>query len=183
VHLGNTQVLVEVKEIVPGDHEAALEATADDPDEPTIASNVARRIRNMIDEAKHQLRGLAKDRHSAILVIFDATQGLSGLDPEDFLNAMYGDEAVKLTSSGWRHVFAGKRKVGPSHNTSISALGHLIASSSSQTRLILYHSDYAKIPLDPSIAALLADSQFIRQGAASDSYRGWSRIHPPVHSE
>jgi hypothetical protein len=85
------------------------------------------RIRNIIDDAYPQLKNFTNDLHPSLIVTCDLTEGLSHLDYEDILNAMYGDETVIIDDASQdvevdpaRHKFGGNRKVTKNTKRSLS---------------------------------------------------------------
>ena len=103
IWLGAVETIVEVKQIDPSDHERDLLVAAHNEDAPAIVSDVHTRIRNKFDKAKHQLKNLSRGRLPSLFVLFDNTKGLSGIDDEDFLNAMHGDEELEIDSTADQH--------------------------------------------------------------------------------
>ena len=136
------------------------------------------RIRNIIDDAYSQLKNFAKDLHPCIVVAYDLTKGLSHLDNEDILNAMYGDEGVKTSDSSkdseevnpLSHKFGGNRKVTKGTKRSLSAIALLEFNESNEiARLEVFHNIHASIPLDPQVAWQIADRQFTLQYGSDHS--------------
>lgn len=143
-----------------------------------------KRIRNIIGSATHQLRNMAKGRCPTILVVCDNTQGLACLDHEDILNAMYGDEVVVLSVPQdptmqvqvIGHHFGGNRKMTPTSNRSISAIGLLQRDPLTQApTLTLYHNIHADVPLQPTIAAQIAQDQYTLE-AGPEVYQFWKEV-------
>ena len=142
------------------------------------------RIRNIIDDAYPQLKNFAKDFHPSIVVACDLTKGLSHLDNEDVLNAMYGDEVVIISdlpkdfaeANPTRHKFGGNRKVTKGTKRSLSAVALLGFNEFNEMgRLEVFHNIHASIPLDPQVAWQIADRQFTLQ-FGSEFYQYWSEI-------
>jgi len=184
IWLDDTEVIIEVKQLEPGEFEEQLHSSGEDPDSPFIPSPVASRIRSKFDKAKTQIRNLAKRAHPALFVIYDTTKGLSGMDSEDFLNAMYGDEIVQvprnlrstLVASLIDHRFGGNRKLGLRHNRSVSGFAWLRGGPGVNPSLFIYHSDYADIPINIAAVSRIADAQFRRIEGNENCYRGWKRV-------
>jgi hypothetical protein len=72
---------------------------------------------------------------------------------------MYGQETVDIAvpkdrhykSFAIRHRFGSNRSLDKSHNTSLSCVGVLIEHSVNRLKLIIYHNDFASIPLNPDL--------------------------------
>jgi hypothetical protein len=184
VWLNQTETVVEVKQIDPSDYERRLLATAEDDDAPAIASNVHIRIRNKFDKAKKQLKNLSEGRLPSLFILYDNTRGLSGLDNEDFLNAMHGDEVVEITTARTSgrvvktsHTFGMRgRKVGKSHNRSVSAVCRLVVGSAGKPLLLVFHNEFATNQLPIELTRLIAHRQFIRPTSPTNEYRFWTEI-------
>jgi hypothetical protein len=186
IWLDQQETIVEVKQIEPSDHERELLASALNDDAPAVVSNAHIRIRNKFDIAKHQLRNLSGGRLPSLFVLYDNTNGLSGLDDEDFLNAMHGDEVLEISSTASEspstvlktfHTFGKKsRKVGKHHNRSVSAVCRLLTDSARSPRLRLYHNEFASNPLTMEAARLIAYKQFVRPPSEQNEYRPWTEL-------
>ncbi len=63
------------------------------------------------------------------------------------------------------------------HNRTVSGFAHLQGHAPADARLVLYHNDFAELPLDPEKAMRIADAQFVRAKAAESEHRGWHSIY------
>jgi len=142
------------------------------------------RIRNIIGNAYPQLRGFEKGLCPAIIVIFDNTKGISCMDNEDILNAMYGDEIVTVHCSEYAerevtvvgHKFGGHRKVTPNTNSALSAICFMHSEPvSGLPSLSVFHNIYAEFPLKPEVAWQIADKQYTIP-TKSCQYHFWTEI-------
>ena len=186
IWLDRVETIVEVKQIDPSRFEHELIALADNEDAPAIRSNVHIRIRNKFDNAKRQLKNLSRGCLPSLLVLYDNTKGLSGLDDEDFMNAMHGEEVLEIYSTKGgdqqkilktNHTFGKRfRKVGKAHNRSVSGLCWLFTDIQGDPRLRLYHNEFASNPLKTEVARVIAHKQFIRPPSKSNQYREWIEL-------
>ena len=101
IWLDTTEMIVEVKQMeLNKDDLKFIESVTKGIDVPNGFRGIGHiRIRNVIDDAYPQLKNFAKDLHPSIVVACDRTKGLSHLDNEDILNAMYGDEVVIISDT------------------------------------------------------------------------------------
>ena len=115
-------------------------------------------MRQEITASRNQLRGEAKGRFPALLVLFDGTGGRTGaIASHDVLVAMYGEESVEYAVDvppGTAHMppsfkTGGNRGVDRNANTTVSAIA-VLAGSVGALRLDVYHNCYAAIPLPPA---------------------------------
>ncbi|MCB9113292.1 MAG: hypothetical protein H6634_18765 [Anaerolineales bacterium] len=186
IWLNTTEIIVEVKQMeLNKDDLKFIENVAKGIDVPNGFRGTGHiRIRNIIDDAYPQLKNFAKDLHPSIVVACDLTKGLSHLDNEDILNAMYGDEIVIISDtskdseevSAANHKFGGNRKVTKRTKRSLSAVALLDFNESDEAvRMTVFHNIHAKIPLDPRGAWKIADQQFTLQ-YGSEFYQYWLEI-------
>lgn len=114
------------------------------------------RVRKKIDRAIPQLRCLAKDKHPAVIVLFD-NESIIPLEGLEIRLAMYGQDIVDVglignTSSPAvfaHHHFGAGQKVSAKYNTTLSAVALLTKQSDQSLHLDFYHNKFAAIPLNP----------------------------------
>ncbi|MEK7188109.1 MAG: hypothetical protein AAB691_04675 [Patescibacteria group bacterium] len=114
------------------------------------------RARKKIDKGARQLRTLAKGVSPTLLVLYNNVAKLTcrHTDPYAIKTAMYGLEAFTIatncqTPTVLERDFAprGKKRVTPSANTSLSAIGVLWDGDAPQLGLTVYHNIHARFPL------------------------------------
>ena len=183
VWLDQTEVITEVKQINSGDYERNLLASAAGDDTSAISSNVHVRIRRKLDKAWKQLNNVAGGILPSLFVLYDNTRGLSGLDSEDFLNAMHGDEKIKILFSKTNgrivrvfHTFGPRGKLGETFNQSVSAFCRLMLGSNGEPFLVVFHNEFATNPLPIELTKLIARRQFIRPPSTTNEYRFWTEV-------
>jgi hypothetical protein len=116
-----------------------------------------KRIREKIHRAVPQLRRLAATRRPALLVIYDNASFFKPGGLEIRL-AMYGRDHVDISLAEspkglvaiLRHRFGAGQKVGPTFNTTLSAVALLSQVPEGTICLSVYHNRYARLPLDPA---------------------------------
>jgi len=115
--------------------------------------------RKAIDDGYPQLRATTHGWWPGIIVLYDNVQlPRIHLDPYAIKTGMYGLEHVLIAppaSGAVRSrmvdiIFGSKKKVGPTRNRALSAVGHLYRDSSDWLGLHLYHNVYARAPLKTS---------------------------------
>lgn len=127
-----------------------------------------RRLGAKITEAADQLRSFRRRGIAGVLVLSDDLLPLPYLLPHRVMAGMYGRLKLEVVlgeapSGRWsasRLVSGGGEKMTPNTNTSVSALAHLQRGSDREPYLILYHNEYAAVPLDASCVARVTDHQF-----------------------
>src|SRR5207245_518203 len=99
VYFGAHQVVVEVKQIDPTPEEAERIAKFESGEVRGISfgGEAGKRVRQEITDSKKQLRGRAKGRFPALLVLFNNAEPISYSDPMFILLAMYGELTLPLT--------------------------------------------------------------------------------------
>jgi hypothetical protein len=181
----STPIVVEIKEIDPNKEELEAERVARERGVgPAIGHTPGDRLRLKIAASSKQIKARAQGRHPSLLVVFNEGREVPHLESYSVRVAMYGLEQVYLTvprpGMGSPH-FAGmgygpKRKMTPTDNTSISAIGALIMNSNDDIRLLVYHNRYAKVPLPPALLAQYAIRQFQLEPDTPGGAAGWSEI-------
>ena len=186
IWLSTVEAIVEVKEVQQGEHERHLLATAEDDEAPAVISDVHIRIRKKFQKARKQLKNLSGGRLPTLFVLYDNTQGLSGMDNEDFLQAMHGNEVLETYSTkvgsrpkivGTFHTFdKNGRKVRENLNTSVSCFCRLLEGENDRPLLYVFHNEFAANPLPPMFTRLISAKQFIRPRTERNEYRAWMSI-------
>jgi hypothetical protein len=100
--------------------------------------------------------------------VFDQGREIGHVDADNVKAAMYGLQQIDLTvppigqgspyASGTR--LGPRRKMTPTDNTSISAVGSLFMPSRSEIKLFVYHNRFAKVPLRTELLAPYGVRQF-----------------------
>ena len=184
IWLGSCEVIVEIKQIEFGDHEKKL-LSNNDPEAPFIPTKSVQRLRGKFDKkAKKQLKANAKGKYPSIFCVYDNTRGISGIGSDEFLEAMYGDDVMYVMtkkdpsdrSIRIKHQFGGNRKLDKFHNRFVSAFAQLKVAPNREPFLIVYHNDYADIPLNYEQTSKLAYQQYKRIEDDSSRFRGWELI-------
>lgn len=118
------------------------------------------RVRSKIDGSAKQLKARMRGVHPSMLVLYDRGDVLRHLDSYHVRVAMYGLDVLHLTvptdpAQPSRIVGQSgpKRKMTPVDNTSISAIGVLYKTSTGAPTLVVYHNDFAGVPLDVAVLA------------------------------
>jgi hypothetical protein len=185
VWLDKNVVIAEVKQLDLNDEDQALIKAVQDGKEipPGFRATGHIRVRNALDDAYDQLKNAAERRCPAILVIYDNTQGLSHLEHNDILNAMYGDEAATVAWSAQEpaksdiiaHRFGGNRRVTRNSYRALSGIGLLrMDKTNAYLTLDLFHNVHATNRLEFSLGWSPANRQFIIED--TEKYGEWIEI-------
>lgn len=157
--LFNNRVIVEVKQFDPNDEDMVLIENLRTKGRTGIYGDTpGKRARQKITDAMRQLHLLAKDKHPAILILYDNINiGIRHTDSYNIKTAMHGIECVDVgfpTDMKTEPFIidqrsGGKRKVTAQHNTTLSAVMTLHESENNQILAICYHNIYAAFPIEP----------------------------------
>lgn len=117
------------------------------------------RLRAKLKKISPQLSEASDSGSPTIAVIYDNTLFKDYVRHADVLQAMFGDytNVVTITEDPSQApevsdaFFGGHRRLTPSHNTSLSAIGILDGGLEGPQSLRLYHNPYAKVRLEPSL--------------------------------
>lgn len=150
-------VVVEVKQFNPNEEEKKLyKQLWERGYTDAYGGEPGAKARLKIQAGAKQLKARSKGKLPALLVLYNNVPiSDRGVDPYEIKTAMYGIEKidlaldpdanrVSLTERG----FGPKRKVTPSRNTSLSAVGALYSSPNGELSLIVFHNIHAVKPLD-----------------------------------
>jgi hypothetical protein len=153
------RVAVEVKQFNPTEEEKRLYQQLQERGyTDSYGSEPGAKARLKIQSGAKQLKAYADGHLPTLLVLYSNVPfPRRGVDPYEIKTAMYGIEKTDITldgSSGAARVsdrgFGPKRKMTPTSNTSLSAVGTLLDSSESGLMLVVYHNKYASNPLPVS---------------------------------
>lgn len=157
IELVKVRIACEVKQIDPNDEDLAeLEQLRS---RGSVARYVPNRMRGRLKQISRQLKASAQAGTPTLLVVYDNTPFKQYSDHTQVIEAMFGPETVTV-SAPLHHrgqtvvskpYFGGNRGLGPSHNTSISAIAILSDGPASEAQTLrLYYNPYAAVPLDPT---------------------------------
>jgi len=184
---GTTPVVVEVKEIERNPEEIANDKLLEERGcGNAIGGTPGGRIRSKIVSSSGQIKARAQGRDPSMLVIFDDRGEIPNLDSYSIRVAMYGLEQINVAVPpiGQGSPFAigmsygPKRKMTPEHNTSISAIAPLITIASDKFVMLVYHNQFAKVPLPPALLAPYGIRQFRLGEAPHGRTANWIEISP-----
>lgn len=184
IYLPRRKVVTEVKEITPNPTERAAEAALRRGKFSVVSITPGERVRGKIADASPQIKARAKYRYPGLLVLFDNSFLTRHLDPYQIRVAMYGFETVvfavprNIRESPYpiNRKYGPRRKMTPTHNTSISAVGILAAPQNGEVNLIVYHNDHAAQPLSPTLFARYGVRQFELEQDQPGTIADWKEI-------
>lgn len=171
IELDGKKVIVEVKQLDPNPEEKRLLEQFSKDGRVQGGGVIGDRMRKTIRSARKQLQARARGIHPALLVVYCTFEPLAPhTDPSNVKAAMYGFETVILTPTDDPDFpvtslpagFGGGRTMTEEHNTTISAVGVLQHDFHKRTHLLIYHNDFAVIPL-PIVRAELVHHFKIQQ--------------------
>lgn len=160
VYISGYRVVVEVKQLDPNpEDQKFINSFLETGSTGTITLEPGHRVRKAIDEAMPQLKTWSCGSVPTMIVLYNNVP-LSPpyLDPQHILTAMYGVEEVRIIPPKpsshyplrWFHKFAGKRKVAPTYNRTLSALSVISQIDNDTIVLDVYQNDYASHHLEPN---------------------------------
>lgn len=150
-------VIVEVKQFDPNEEEKKLyKQLRERGYTDAYGREPGAKVRLKIQAGAKQLKARSKGKLPALLVLYNNVPiSHRGVDPYEIKTAMYGIEKIDLSVdpdanrvSLTERGFGPKRKMTPSSNTSLSAVGALYGSPNSELSLIVFHNIHAVKPLD-----------------------------------
>jgi hypothetical protein len=142
------------------------------------------KARKKIDSGARQLKTRSRGQVPTLLVLYNnIPYNFRGIDPYEIKAAMYGMEKVDLLPSHDRITvldrgFGPKRRVAPSRNTSLSAVGTLRESWEGELWLLVYHNIYATKPLRHEGLAGPRIAHFTLETKAPRQFQEWRPLDP-----
>jgi hypothetical protein len=173
ITIDSKEIKVEIKELDPTQEDLESERLLKERGYGTVLSRTpGERVRRSICAARGQLKQCSLDGSATLLVLYDRGRGFDYIDPNHIWAAMYGHLQLHLavppitkgspyvlgSSAGPDRLMAGDR------NTSFSAIGALFYPAPDQTGMIIYHNQFARVPLDPALFARHAIHQYFEDG-------------------
>ncbi len=158
VHTADGKVIAEVKQFEPNEEEKRLYQQLQDRGYTDVyGGEPGAKVRLKIQPAAKQLKAQSSGQFPTLLVLYNNVPlGPRGVDPYEIKTAMYGIEKIVLSPDPAGNdlnvvdrEFGPKRKVTPTCNTSLSAIGTLLRNSESEPLMAVYHNIYAAMPLPP----------------------------------
>ncbi len=147
------------------------------------------RVRKKIAESSKQIKARTKGKYPSLLVLFDRGFVAGHLDPYCIRVAMYGLEQIHIAVPQDHSVppyvtgksYGPKRKMTEEHNTSISALGVLLAKRPDEILLHVYHNKFAAVSLDPRLLLRYGIAQFKLGDGVTGNTAEWQEV--PIEHE
>jgi hypothetical protein len=177
---GAVKVVTEVKEIERNAEEKESDRLLELRGYGNATGGVpGQRVRLKIQSSSPQIKTRAQGIHPSLLVLFDGYSFGRHITPYDIRVAMYGLETFILAVPELGPpCLVGKklgprRKMTPKTNTSISAIATLHQLHTGEIKLLVYHNDYATIPLSPAVLAQNSIGQFRLGEAEPGGFPQW----------
>ena len=139
---------------------------------------VPNRLRGKLKRVSAQLKAACSAGRPTILVVYDNTPFKSYTDHRDVIQAMFGGNSVTVSVPKDQSLpplvsapyFAGNRGVGPTWNTTVSAIAILEGGPQEARGLRVYHNPYAAVRLAPELFRGLPVSQPVLPNATEASF-------------
>jgi len=141
------------------------------------------RIREKIESGRKQLKKFSK--RPTLLLLFDNTGGLLGVESDDILQAMHGNETYKYLVPNQPDIppilanrfLGGGQKLTGKRSTYISGIARMFKPNfENNYQIHIFHNRFTDNPLDPSIASNIADQQFELERTNIDNFYKWEKI-------
>ena len=176
-------IVVEIKQFDQNEREKKIWEEIKQGKVTSYFCNAAYRIREKIDTGRKQLKKFSKK--PTLLLLFDNTGGLLGVDSNDILQGMYGDETFKYLVPHQTEftpiltdIFLGSgQKLTKDRTTYISGIASLIKPNfDNDYQIHIFHNKFTENPLEFSVASQLANKQFELEVNKNGTYSEWSEI-------
>lgn len=180
VYVGRRKIVVEIKQIDPNPEEQKTIKEFQQQKSISIKYPLGKRVRDKITDAAGKFRTRIKKRYPSLLVLYNNVELYKHTEPRDILAGMYGQLYFPVTvrrgkPSKIGNIKSGpKKKMTPTTNTSISALGVLKKGTHGTIHFSVYHNLHARLPLNPSLFARVGVPQYSVNDAANPT--DWAEI-------
>lgn len=186
IELTDHRVVVEVKQFDPNPEESeAIRRLEKGGPVTRMGTRFGDRIRKAIQSAAPQLKALSKGECPTMLVVYNNVFGYPfHTDTYNVATAMQGLDVVPVLVPAdpsiaplFQDVRSGRdKKMTECHNTTISAIGVLVAAFDDRTHLCIYHNRHARHPIDPKWLQHSRVQHFRLDAGATSSLDCWERI-------
>ena len=159
IFLPRRKVVVEVKEIIPNADETAATAATLRGEFSVVSITPGERIRKKISDAASQIKARAGRRYPGLLVLYEDGLLPRHLDPYQVRVAMKGFETIVFAVPANPRAapypiarrYGPRRKLTPTDNKSVSAIGVLSSATRGPVELAIFHNEHAAVPLPPHL--------------------------------
>jgi hypothetical protein len=182
-----SSIVVEIAQFDPNDQDKIALNSFARSGHAFSSDTPGRRVRKAIEHGGPKLRPAAASGSPTLLVIYDNTDVRDSTGSYDVLTGMYGLEAELVEvphdpaeKTRWlgRGV-AGKRKMTPNQNTSISAVGSLYFSGEERVgHLAIFHNVFARIRIAPETLRAERIYHFTLPKTDGGFRMEWEKIDP-----
>ena len=182
--IDDAEVIIEVKQFDATEEELKQLEELKDGELLVVDATPGKGVRKKISDAASQLRGLAKDRCPALLILYNSRPFLLGnpANPYEILVGMYGFETIVLVRGSGsapprvKRKFGGSRKLTETHNTTISAIAVMEARDGDIVCRV-YHNEHAACPLPVGRLARYGASEFVLSARKEGKLQEWVAIN------
>lgn len=177
--LGFQRLAVEVKQLDSNGKDERINQVLDAGADFDGVVSPAQRVRDQIARGYRQLKAAAREGQPCLLVIYNNAGFLNFIDSFAVTTAMFGTYGVRLALTPQDEIrvvgqhFMGNRRVTRNSCKQLSAVGVLKDARSGSLRLEVYHNPFALVPVDSSVMALLASSQFRHPNPHDGAFVPW----------
>ncbi|MFQ5965042.1 MAG: hypothetical protein ACE5KZ_12260 [Candidatus Scalinduaceae bacterium] len=157
VFINYKRMIFEIKEIVENEDDKRNKKLLKERGYSDVISKTpGQYVRAKIISAKNQLKEFKELKIPMLVALYDNSMNrITKLDPYELLVGMYGLESVILALPQDKHQapysvgmkYGTKSQTNRQHNTSISALAVIIEKDNNLMLDILYHNQFASVPL------------------------------------
>lgn len=183
VPIGETTLVVEVKQLDPNDEDKKIAEVWGNPDSPATECP-SERVQDSLEDGYPQVKRSSQGKWPSMIVVYNNSGRWNYIDTFTVSKAMFGlfgfvyglDTNHSITVTG--HGYFGKRKITKETFRHLSVVGVLKKQGSRSIVLNCYHNPFAKIPIEPTSLMSLADAQYVHLNPHERGFVHWqpSRI-------
>jgi hypothetical protein len=178
VSLGATTLIAEIKQLDPNDEDKKLNEVWGTPQSPGAVAP-SDRVQGLLNKGYHQVKRSSEGKWPTMIVVYNNSGEWNWIDTFTVAKAMFGsygivfglqpDQTIDEIGRG----YLGERKVTKDSFRALSAVGVLKVKRSGTMELCCYHNPYASVPIEPSLLAGFADTQYTHPNPHDRGFVPW----------
>ncbi|MDD9819169.1 MAG: hypothetical protein OXU61_13720 [Gammaproteobacteria bacterium] len=187
ISVNDTKIVVEVKEISHNKEDLANDKNLRNAKSgETLVIDGGRpgsRVQQKIAKSAKQISNLSKGKYPGLLVLYSSIIFINPLNEYEMKVAMFGLDSIVMSvpdsMNNMPQVLdkksGPKKKLTPSHNTSISAVA-VLTENSGALDLTVYHNPHAAIKIPAGVFKKIECQQFMLSNNNRNKFPSWRRL-------
>ena len=177
--LGSIELVAEVKQLDPNDEDKKLAPVWGTRNSPAVEAP-SDRVQGLLGKGYPQIKHSSEGKLPTMIVVYNNSGSWNWIDTFTVVKAMFGSFGFVLalqptqTITVAGHGYLGERKVTKDTFRSLSVVGVLKRLSENVMGLDCYHNPFARVPIDPTQLAVLANDQYVHANPHERGFVQWA---------